>query len=92
MSQLYISYAKVFPERSDRAALFPAFQVVLIGFLRGGNIVFIFNFFKQRPLECLALVRRVLELFHGRITAESEVGRGSAFTVTLPRNNEKTRI
>ena len=40
----------------------------------------------------LALVRRVLELFHENITAESEVGRGSAFTVTLPRNNEKTRI
>ena len=39
-----------------------------------------------------ALVRRVLELFHGGIAAESEVGRGSTFTVTLPRHNEKTKI
>ena len=39
----------------------------------------------------LALVRRVLELFHGSITAESEAGRGSMFTVVLSRNSESAR-
>lgn len=39
----------------------------------------------------LALVRRVLELFRGSIAAESEAGRGSTFTVTLPRNSGKAR-
>ncbi len=33
----------------------------------------------------LALVRRVLELFHGKIEVESKIGEGSTFTVTLPR-------
>ena len=33
----------------------------------------------------LALVKRILELSDGSITVESEPGKGSAFTVTLPR-------
>ena len=39
----------------------------------------------------LALVRQVLGLFHGSITAESEAGRGSMFTVVLSRNSESAR-
>jgi signal transduction histidine kinase len=33
----------------------------------------------------LALARRLVELHHGRLELESEVGRGSRFTVSLPR-------
>lgn len=36
----------------------------------------------------LALVRRVLELFHGKVEVESKIGEGSTFTVTLPRRFE----
>lgn len=37
----------------------------------------------------LALVRRIVELHRGEVTASSEgIGRGSTFTVTLPRRSE----
>ena len=34
----------------------------------------------------LSLVRRLVELHHGTITLDSELGKGSAFTVTFPQN------
>ena len=34
----------------------------------------------------LSLVRRLVELHHGTITLDSEVGKGSTFTVTFPQN------
>ena len=33
----------------------------------------------------LALVRRIVDMSGGEISFESELGRGSAFTVTLPK-------
>lgn len=37
----------------------------------------------------LSIVETVIEKHFGRITVESEVGRGSTFTITLPTNMEK---
>ena len=34
----------------------------------------------------LALVKQIVELHHGRIEVESEVGKGSIFRVILPKN------
>ncbi|WP_255334371.1 PAS domain S-box protein [Methanosarcina sp. KYL-1] len=39
----------------------------------------------------LALVKRFVEMHGGEIWVDSEVGKGSAFTFTLPKNQEKER-
>lgn len=38
----------------------------------------------------LAIVRRIVELHHGSVSAKSEPGQGSIFTVELPREKEET--
>ena len=35
----------------------------------------------------LALVKRILEMTEGRIEVESQEGKGSSFTITLPKNS-----
>lgn len=40
----------------------------------------------------LALARRLIELHHGDIEVESEAGRGTQLTVTIPRHHERVSV